>query len=444
MARRARSFPVDPNCATREHKTMTLSPFDLAAIFLSLSAVIGWLNLALFRLPAGVAMLIVGLVATLALTGLDHVAPGLGVGATVGQLVRQVDFSAAVLRFMLAYLLFAGAMHVDFEALMRRGWTAAGLATFGVIISAAVVGAGFWLAAHLIGVRLSFAWALVFGVLISPTDPVGVLAALKRTSLVPDIRALIEGEALFNDGVGVVLFGAAVTLAVDGGPFAPLPILGQVLLQAGGGGALGALAGVVVIQAMRAIDDYGVEVGLTLALATGVYALAQALHLSGPIAVVVAGLMLGRHSAGEAMSEQTRRYTRAFWTIVDDNLNGVLFLLVGLEVVSLKFERSVDALAAAAIPLIFIGRWASLAGPATVVGLIDRDVKPGLVAVLTWAGVRGGLSVAMALSLPPSRERAIILAATYVVVVFSIIVQSLTLEPLIIRLGYGKALAPGA
>jgi CPA1 family monovalent cation:H+ antiporter len=422
---------------------MTLSPFDLAAVFLSLSAVIGWLNLKLFRLPAGVAMLLIGLVTTLALVGFDRLAPGLGVGRAMGQIVQQVDFSAAVLRFMLAYLLFAGAMHVDFEALMRRAWTAAVLATVGVVISAGVIGAGFWLVARWIGVPLSFAWALVFGVLISPTDPVGVLTALKRTSLVADIRALIEGEALFNDGVGVVLFGAALSFAAGGGAVAPLPIAGQVLLQAGGGGALGLLAGFLAIQAMRSIDDYVVEVGITLALATGVYALAQALHLSGPIGVVVAGLMLGRHTKHEAMSEQTRRYTRAFWTIVDENLNGVLFLLVGLEVFTLKFDHLVDVLAAAAIPLILIGRWASMAGPSVLLVLVDKGIKPGLVAVLTWAGVRGGLSVAMALSLPPSRERSIILAATYVVVVFSIIVQSLTLEQLIVWLGFGRALASG-
>ena len=423
---------------------MTLSLFDLAALFLSLSAVIGWLNLKLLRLPTGVAMLLVGLMSTLALVGVNRLAPGLGIGRTVGEVVRQVDFSAAVLRFMLAYLLFAGAMHVDLEALKQRAWTAAVLATVGVIVSASVIGGGFWLVARGIGVPLTFAWALVFGVLISPTDPVGVLATLKRTSLVADIRALIEGEALFNDGVGVVLFGAALALASGGGAISPLLLTGQVLLQAGGGGALGLLLGLVAIRAMRSIDDYAVEVGITLALATGVYALAQALNLSGPIAVVVAGLMCGRRSVREAMSEQTRRYTRAFWTIVDENLNGVLFLLVGLEVFTLKFDRLVDLLAAAAIPLILLGRWASLAGPATVLSAIDGGVKPGLVVVLTWAGVRGGLSVAMALSLPPSRERAIILAATYVVVVFSIIVQSLTLERVVIRMGYGRGVETGS
>ena len=418
---------------------MTLNLLDLAAIFLVFSAVIGWLNLKLLHLPTGVSMLAVGLLAALSLGGVDRLAPGLGVGEAIRRLLTQIDFSAAVLRFMLAYLLFAGAVHVDLAELLRRGWTAGVLATVGVVISAGVIGGGFWLAARWLGVPLSFAWALVFGVLISPTDPVAVLAALKRTSLIPDIRALIEGEALFNDGVGVVLFGAAVTLAAGGGATAPLPLAGQLLLQACGGGALGGAAGWLAIAAMRRVDDYLVEVGITLALSTATYALAQHLGLSGPIAVVVAGLMLGRHASGEAMSEETRRYVTAFWTIVDENLNGVLFLLVGLVVLSLRYDPLVDALAALAIPLTVFGRWISLVGPSLIVGRVDRSLKPGLASVLTWAGVRGGLSLAMALSMPPSRQRDVIVAATYVVVVFSVIVQSLTLERLILRLGYGRA-----
>jgi len=419
---------------------MALSLLDLAAIFLVFSAVIGWLNLKLLRLPTGVSMLAVGLLAALSLGGVDRLAPNLGVGDAIHRLLTQIDFSAAVLRFMLAYLLFAGAVHVDLTELLRRGWTAGVLATVGVVISAGVIGGGFWLAARLLGVPLSYPWALVFGVLISPTDPVAVLAALKRTSLIPDIRDLIEGEALFNDGVGVVLFGAALTLAAGGAATAPLPLAGQVLLQACGGGALGAVAGWLAIAAMRQVDDYLVEIGITLALSTATYALAQHIGLSGPIAVVVAGLMLGRHASGEAMSEETRRYVTAFWTIVDENLNGVLFLLVGLVVISLRFDPLVDALATVAIPLTVFGRWISLVGPSAIVGRVDRGLKPGLASVLTWAGVRGGLSLAMALSMPPSRQRDIIVAATYVVVVFSVVVQSLTLERLIVRLGYGRAI----
>jgi CPA1 family monovalent cation:H+ antiporter len=418
---------------------MELTFLDLAAVFLVFSAVIGWLNLKLLRLPTGVVMLAAGLALTLVLAGVDRLAPGLGAGAAVTGMLARVDFSRTVLRFMLAYLLFAGAVHVDLNALLRRGWTAGVLATAGVVVSAAVIGGGFWLAARALHLPVSLGWAIVFGVLISPTDPVAVLAALKRTSLIPDIRALIEGEALFNDGVGVVLFGAALTLAQGGAAAGPLPLAGLVLLQAGGGAALGAVAGWLAVAAMRSIDDYLVEVGLTLALSTATYALAQHLGLSGPIAVVVAGLMLGRHASGEAMSAETRRYVTAFWTIVDENLNGVLFLLVGLVMLALKFDPLIDALAVIAIPLTFVGRWASLIGPTLVLGRIDRGLKPGLAAVLTWAGVRGGLSLAMALALPPTRERSVILAATYVVVVFSVIVQSLTLERLILRTGYGRA-----
>jgi monovalent cation:H+ antiporter, CPA1 family len=417
---------------------MGLSLFDLAAIFLTLAAVIGWVNIRTLRLPLGVVMLIVGLVATLALVGLDKLTPGFGVGAAIRGVVRQVDFSAAVLRFMLAYLLFAGALHVDFEALKRRAWTAGVLATLGVIISAAVIGGGFWAAARLLHAPLTLGWAVVFGVLISPTDPVGVLAALRRTSLVADIRALIEGEALFNDGVGVVLFGAAVTLAGGGAAISPMALGAQVLVEAVGGAALGLAAGLVAIRAMRSIDDYVVEVGITVALATGSYALAQAIHISGPIAVVTAGLMLGQHAAREAMSDETRTYTRAFWTVIDEYLNALLFLLVGLEVVSLRFEPLVDGLALTAVPLIYIGRLAALAGPSALLARVDDSLKPGLVAVLTWAGVRGGLSLAMALSLPSSNQRAMVLAATYVVVIFSVLAQSLTLERVIVRLGYGR------
>jgi CPA1 family monovalent cation:H+ antiporter len=354
--------------------------------------------------------------------------------------VAQVDFSKAVLGFMLAYLLFAGAMHVDLDQFKRRGWSAAMLATLGVVISAAVIGAGFWGVARLLGLELSPAWAVVFGVLISPTDPVAVLATLKRTTLPGDIRALIEGEALFNDGVGVVLFGAAVAFAAGAGAHPPsLAGLGlRVLIEAGGGALLGLVGGLVVVRAMRSIDDYSVEVGLTLALATGVYALSQHLHVSGPIGVVVAGLVVGAQGVKSAMSETTRRYLTGFWTLVDENLNGLLFLLLALEVFSLAFEPLLGLLGLAAIPLVLAGRWISLAAPSALLAVVGRRVSQSLVAVLTWAGVRGGISVALALSLPASPERSLILTVTYVVVVFSVVAQSLTLERLVVRTGHGR------
>lgn len=426
---------------------MTLSLFDLVALFLGLSALFGWLNLKLFRLPTGVGLLLIGLAATLALMGVDRLAPGLGIAKALAGIIAGVDFSKAVLSFMLAYLLFAGAMHVDLEDLKRRGWSAAVLATLGVVISAVVIGAGFWGVAQLLGLDLPFAWALVFGVLISPTDPVAVLATLKRTTLPGDIRALIEGEALFNDGVGVVLFGAAVALAVGGGGEHAASLGGvglRVLVEAGGGAALGFAGGLIVIRAMRSIDDYVVEVGLTLALATIVYVLAMHLHVSGPIGVVVAGLMVGNQGARSAMSETTRRYLTGFWTLVDETLNGLLFLLLALEVFALVFEPVFALVGLAAIPLVLVGRWVALAGPSALLAVVGRRVSQSLVLVLTWAGVRGGISVALALSLPDSPQRSLILTVTYMVVVFSVIAQSLTLERLVIRTGHGKRVEPQA
>lgn len=422
---------------------MELSILDLAAAFLTLAALIGWLNLRTLRAPPSVAMLAVALILATAIPTLDGFVPVLGLKRHLAGLLQQVDFSAAVLRFMLAYLLFAGAMHVDVDALRRRAWTAAVLASLGVLVSAAVVGGGLWLAAKALGVGLTWPWAVAFGVLISPTDPVGVLAILKRTSLVADIRALIEGEALFNDGVGVVLFGAAVAAATGGGHAAPVTLITAVAQQAFGGAVLGLLAGLATTWAMRQIDDFAIEVGLTLALATGVYALADHVGVSGPIGVVVAGLLVGRHSNGERISETTRRSLQAFWIIIDENLNGALFLLLGLEVMALQLAPSALTLVFLAAPLTVAARWVALAGPTAVLKFIDPGLRPGLSFVMTWAGVRGGLSVAMALSMPPTPSRTVILTITYGVVICSVIIQSLTLERLVLALGYGRRSSSG-
>jgi CPA1 family monovalent cation:H+ antiporter len=288
-----------------------------------------------------------------------------------------------------------------------------------------------WWASRLLGTPVPFIWALVFGALISPTDPIAVLSTLKEVAVPQTLETDITGEALFNDGVGVVLFAILLAAALgeqEGAGITVTHVAQLFFVEALGGAALGLLNGYIAYRAMRLIDDYGIEVLISLALVTGSYALASSIHLSGPIAVVVAGLLIGNRGASEAMSETTRRYLYAFWTLVDEVLNSVLFLLIGLEVLVLQFDLSHMKLAAAVIPIALIARLCAVTIPVLVLKVVTPFVR-GTILVLTWGGIRGGISIALALSLPDVPERAAILAATYSVAVFSIVVQGLTLSP---------------
>lgn len=412
----------------------------MTAIVLALAAAGSWLNARLLKLPVAVGLLVLGLALALAESAALRFAPELGFGRLFAGIIGQVDYPRLVLQFMLAYLLFAGALNVDVAALGRRSLAVGVLATLGVIISAAVVAAGFWAVAAFAGRPISPAWALVFGVLISPTDPVAVLGLTKRTTLDVDLKAQIEGEALFNDGVAVVLFGAALAFALghDGGG-ADLPGIGlQVLVEAGGGALLGLAAGLLSILVLRAVDDWAAETLATVALATGVYTLALHLDVSAPIAAVAAGLVAGSPPAERAMSESTRRYVHGFWRLIDENMNAVLFLLLGLELFTVSLDIPVVLTALAAVPIALAGRWVSVAAPAQAVRLRGRRVRFTLINLLTWAGVRGGLSVAMALSLPDRPEKPLIVAAAFAVVIVSMLLQSMTTEALAVRTGYGQ------
>jgi Na+:H+ antiporter len=303
-----------------------------------------------------------------------------------------------------------------------------------------VVGSAFWAAAHLLGYQLPLAWGLVFGALISPTDPVAVLSTLKQVHLPKPLRVEIEGEALLNDGVGVVLFTFLLALAAGG----EQPNVGSALIdllrEAGGGLALGCITGYVAYRAMRSIDDFAVEVLITLALVMATYAIASRLGASGPLAVVAAGLLFGERAPRDAMSERTEGYVSALWTVIDEVLNSVLFLLIGLEIVVLPFVAAAIRLALCAIPIVLIARFIAvsppLLWPAWRSKLSVRNVP-----FLTWAGVRGGISVALALSLPESPHRTAILMATYAVVLFSILMQGSTL-PAFARLTLQKTHKP--
>ncbi len=401
---------------------------DVIAALLTVTAAFAWINHRFVRLPGTIGLLVMALLASLVLVGLEVAFPNVALFHELTETVRRIDFSQALLGGMLSFLLFAGALHVDFSRLRQRSVVVGSMATIGVIISTAIIGVAVWWISGLVGAPLPFLWALVFGALISPTDPVAVLSTLKDVKMPESLETDMTGESLFNDGVGVVLFTILLAAATGGQEGISAPHIAHLFfVEALGGTALGLVAGYVAYQAMRRIDEYGIEVLITLALVTGSYGLASALHVSGPIAVVAAGLLIGNRGKSRAMSETTRRYLYAFWTLLDEILNSVLFLLVGLEVLVLSFALGNVWLAVAVIPIALAARLAAVAFPVLALRWFTTFVR-GTIPVLTWGGVRGGISIALALSIPDVPERSAILTATYAVAVFTIVVQGLTLS----------------
>ena len=411
---------------------MTL--FQLTALFLTLVAAVGWLNARFLRLPPGVAMLVAGLIGALCLHGLRSL--HFKGAAQAMRVVGQVDFPRTVVGYMLAFLLFAGAMQVDLHELSRRRLAVWTLATLGVLASTFLVGGGVWLAARALGLALPLPWALVFGALISPTDPVAVLSAVKAGGLSSKLKAVLQGEALFNDGVGIVVFLALVALAASGSADAGGAAL-SVVIKSGGGLLFGLLAAYAAVFAMRAINDHAVEVAVSLALAMGVYAAADALKLSGPIAVVAAGLVMGDSGMQGAMSETAHRYAKSFWTLVDEILNALLFLLLGLELLVLPINFRSAGLCLVAIPLVLAVRFATVLPWGAYFDV--RQEERGSSLILAWGGLRGALSLALALDIPPGASKGLILTVTYAVVVFSVAVQGISFGPLVAKIGRRQA-----
>ncbi|MCW4115779.1 sodium:proton antiporter [Aurantimonas sp. MSK8Z-1] len=410
-----------------------LTLFDFAALLLVFTAVFGWANRLFVKLPNNIGLLVLGLAASLLLVGLHAAVPSLRFPTELANTVQSIDFNKTLMDGMLGFLLFAGALHVDWSTLKSRSLSVGLMATLGVVISTFVAGTAFYLVLRWSGFELPYAWALVFGALISPTDPVAVLSTLKAVQVPKTLEIDMAGESLFNDGVGVVVFTIVVAIAVggpEGGSIGLADVAELFAVEALGGALFGLATGYVAYRMMHAIDDYAIEVLISLALVMGTYALAQDLHLSGPIAVVVAGLLIGERGFAYAMSDVTQRYVTGFWLLVDDILNALLFMLIGLELLVIQYQASHLLVGFAAIPIVLAARCVAVYLPFQVVRLRERFSR-GTVAVLIWGGIRGGISVALALSLPSGPERDIILAATYGVVIFSILVQGLTLERLV-------------
>ncbi len=406
---------------------MALTPFDAAAILIVLAATLSYLNFRFVKLPSSIGLTIMGAIASLVVVGLDRVLPNSTVSHQVVGFIAGIDFHDTLMDGMLSFLLFAGALHINWQEMRRGRWPILVLSTIGVVISTALVGGGFMVLTEALGFPLPLAWCLVFGALISPTDPVAVMAVLKRAKVTPTLEATVAGESLFNDGVGVVVFTILVAAAVSDQPLSLAHGLRLFAVEAGGGVLLGLAIGWLAFRAMRSIDEYKTEVMISLAVVMGGYALAGRIHVSGPVAMAVAGLLIGNSGVQLAMSDMTRDYLLKFWSLVDDILNAVLFLLIGLEVVMISQDWRLILLGLATIPLVLLARTVSVLGPLAAMRPL-LDLGPMAPVTLIWGGLRGGISVALVLGLPDGPARSIALAATYVVVLFSVIVQGGTIE----------------
>ena len=409
---------------------MTL--FEVGAFLIGLSALFGYINHHYLRAPHTIGLVLIALAASLAMLLVESLVPTANIDALIVHVLAGIDFHDTLMHGMLSFLLFAGALHVDLPALRERFRTIALMATAGTLISTLLIGAGTWLLASWAGHPIPFVWALVFGALISPTDPVAVLALFRTVTVPPSLKVTLAGESLFNDGIGVVVFTVIIGVAVHGGE-PNLVHIGELFAEEVlGGVVLGLIAGYACYRVMHRVEELNLQVLITLAVVMVSYAAAIRIDASGPIAMVVAGLFVGNEGMKYAASERSRDHLRRFWSLLDEILNSVLSLLIGLEVLIIVRSGFEYWMGLLIVPVALAARWASVF---LSIGALRRweAHSRGSVPVLTWGGLRGGIAVALALSLPLNDYRPFILSITYVVVLFSIIVQGLTVTRLIRR-----------
>ena len=408
------------------------SIIDVSAILISVSALFAYINQRFIGLPTTIGVLIIAMLVSVSISVMG--AFGFASLETYAQdLLSSIDFNETLLHGMLSFLLFAGAMHVNLNELREQKWLILSLATVGVCISTFLVGTATYYLLSALSCHLPYLYCLIFGALITPTDPIAVMATVKRLGIDKELETAIAGESLFNDGVGVVVFTVLVLL-LNSSEHIDAAHVGIIFLEeAVGGIVFGVLLGAVGYYLINSIDNYKVEILITLALVMGGYGLALYLHTSGPIAIVVAGLLTGNVLRKHAMSDKTRQSVDVFWELIDEILNVILFALIGLEILVIPFESEWFVAALLLILVVVLVRTISVGLPVRIISL-KVPVAPNLVKILVWGGLRGGISVALALSLPEGEARDLILFLTYVVVVFSIIVQGLTIGPFIKKL----------
>ena len=406
--------------------------FSIAAILTVIAAVFGYINVRFLKLPITIGLMIITIVFTLVVVAIGQFDDTLLVREK--ELIAQIDFKTVLLDIMLSFLLFAGALHTNFEQLKVQRWPVFVFATLGVLVSTFLVGLIMFYLLQLIGMEVNFIYCLLFGALISPTDPIAVLGILKKAGAPKKLETKIVGESLFNDGVGVVVFLTIFNIAnSSGGNVEVMEIVKLFGVEVLGGIGLGLLLGWITYRMMKSIDNYEVEVIITIAAVMGGTLVAHKLHMSAPLAMVTAGLMVGNDTVrNSAMSEITETYVDKFWELIDVFLNTLLFVMIGMELLVLTFESNYIIAGLLAIPIVLLSRYISLWAP---IKFFDKKLGfvPNTNLIMTWGGLRGGISIALALSLTQEMHKELFLVITYIIVAFSIIGQGLTVEPIVKR-----------
>jgi len=406
-----------------------MSGVELIASIICLAAILGYVNARFLRLPSSIGLMATALIGSSIVVGLDRF--GVLNSAAIESFVDQIDFAHVLMHGLLGLLLFAGALHVDLAELRANRSAVIVLAVVATVLSTLLVGTTTWALLRWLALPISFTQALLFGALISPTDPIAVLGILKSANVPRQLSIQIGGESLFNDGIGVVLF-IVIGGVSHGGAVTWQSVLGLFAREALGGALFGVAIGYLGYRVLKSIDDYSIEVLITLALVVGGYAVAERAHISAPIAAVVSGLVVGNQGRQLGMSDETRLHVDLFWKLIDEILNAVLFLLLGLQATRLQLNRPLVLGMLLAIVTALAARLISVAA---TVPLLSRSKLPSnYVKILTWGGLRGGISVALALSLEPGPVRETILGLTYAVVAFSILFQGLSLKWFLKRL----------
>ncbi len=407
--------------------------FFIVSVLVLLAALFGYINVRFLKLPNTIGLMLITILFTLGIFLLSYFDNTLLEAEKY--IISQIDFRMVLLDIMLSFMLFAGALHTNFEQLKVQRLPVLAFSTAGVLTSTLLIGGAMYFILQFLGLQIDFIYALLFGALISPTDPIAVLGILKQANVPKKLEVKIVGESLFNDGVGVVIFLTIYQIAQMGiGEIEVMQVVKLFAQEVIGGIGLGLFLGWITYRLMKSIDDYDIEVIITLAAVMMGTVIAHKLHLSAPLAMVTAGLIVGNDTVrGSAMSKITESYVDKFWELIDILLNTILFVLIGMEIVVLTFEKQYLLAGIIAIPVILLCRYLSLKGPINFFKKrLDFVPKTGI--IMTWGGLRGGISIALALGLTQEMHRDLFLVITYVVVVFSILVQGLTVGKLVKKL----------